>query len=226
MPDVLVQMAGGGNVLHEERPARAQGGMDVGQQLGRLRLIVDGVKAVTRSNASGACMTAHPHLEPHVPQVPALRLPLSGGDPLLGDVQAQETAAREPLGQVQQGAATPTADIKHVDTPAQALRESGHQRQDVLPQCRHNGLAAVFGHHLLEAFVRGVGHAPAMAERLKHFILDSAQYRDVLSKAAMLPGSGLSGQTGGVLRGRRKVLSWGLCSTMPAVVIAPSHSRT
>ena len=97
----------------------------------------------------------------------------------------------------------------------------------MLEQRGHDGLVALLGHHLVEALVRGVGHAAAALEAVEHLVLDRAEQRDPLrgdgevagARAARERGRVLGGQAVGAARAGRTRRS-------PPVAIAPSHSRT
>ena len=88
-----------------------------------------------------------------------------------------------------------------------------------------DGLAALLGHHLVEAGVGRVGHAAAVAERLDDLVLDRAQHGDPLRRAtARLFGRGRPRQPGGVLR--RQAIGLGLGVVLDDAAGRPSRRAT
>jgi hypothetical protein len=128
-------------------------------------------------------------------------------DRLRRQVVADEPALRERPRQRDHRQPAAAPDVEHLDTRGQALRQSRHQRQDVIVQRRDDRLRALLGHHLVEPVVRLVPHAAAVRERFHQLVLGRPEDRDELRGDGHIVGRRGARQDGRVL-GRQPV---GVC---------------
>src|SRR5690606_38655870 len=117
---VVLQVAGGPDVHHEEDTIGPQGASDAGEHLRRVGLVVDGVEG---GNQVEAVLHREdrdvPDLQVGVRQAPGGGFGAAGGDALLRDVVAGEAAVREGPRHEVNGVPGATADVQHVDARLQ-----------------------------------------------------------------------------------------------------------
>ena len=221
------------DVLHQVDAVRLQRAVDALQHVERLRLVVDRVERrdeVERLRLGRLVEVAQiVGDELDVASSPlAAASSRARADRLRGEVHARRSGSRgnssasrlmiRPLPQ-------PTSSTR---MPArQPLGQPGHERQDVRLERRQHGLAAVLGHHLVEARELLVGHAAAVLEALDDVVLDAAEERRCTARTPRCcrPPPRASGTPRA--RPAGDSARWpGRHSTTPAVTIAPSHSRT
>ena len=96
-------------------------------------------------------------------------------------LEAHESAGREPPCEQIKLGPPPTADVGDVDTFAESLGDPGNERQNVINRHGVNGVQVIGLVAGPQFFVRLVRHPSPMAEVIDDPILDLAQHGDVLT---------------------------------------------
>src|SRR4029078_2866750 len=72
------------------------------------------------------------------------------------------------------------ADIEDIDSAFKLIGEAVGKRQDMIRECGHHRLSALFGHDLVEAVKCFVSDATTGTEALDNFVFDAAKHGDPL----------------------------------------------
>jgi hypothetical protein len=162
---VLADVSRSPDVLHEVQAVALERAADAPQDPERLGLIVDRierrheVELIRGRRRVEVAQVADDELG--VRELSRRRFRARERDPLGREVHAREPAPGVARGDVVEDAPTAAAHVEHPDARGQAIGQTGHQRHDVALEARGHRLAAVLGHHGVEALVALVGDAAA-----------------------------------------------------------------
>lgn len=212
MVDVLVMVTVRADILSEINAVFRQRAPYAPEQTPGTRLIMDGVEGGDELECGGRRSLLEvaqiTDFETDVGQAalagPAAR-PVNG---FRRQVDAGEIAARIVVGQLQQGLAAAAPQVEHADAGLQPAGQLRCQRQDVIEEGGEHRLAAVLGHHCVEATEAFIGDAATVAKAFNDVVLDVPQHGDelgihaevgfaaVCEQRGMFPGQVISAHVG------------------------------
>src|SRR5829696_8556792 len=200
MSEVLVQMARSGWIKHKEGPGGFQSPVDVLQNLGWVSEVVDHVERcdelIVIPLFKPCCVLG---LEANVIQSPKLCFCPGGGDGIVGEIVAHETAVREGLGHEVEHNPMPAPDVRGSDATLQAFDQPWNDGKRAVDEGSAVYLCAILRLDILETPECGVGHAATVAEALDDSFLDVAEQRNKLCDVGQVVGAGGAREAGGVL---------------------------
>lgn len=164
--EVVFQVAGAGDIGHEEHAARLECVVDVGEHLAGLGLVVDRIEG--RDEVEPSCDIEPGYvglLEPRVGEAPVDGFALAPGDTLVGEVVTGEPTPRERACHDVDGVSAATADVGDIDAGFEPFDEARYDGEDGGDERVIEDLARVGGHDFLEAREPGVLDAAAVPER-------------------------------------------------------------